>query len=116
MIKDQTTPGREYVVSAHPFLNAGDSLRSIDDYPRLTEKDSTATVTTEEWTLLYNTEAGLSELYNLKTDPNQKKNVIRKHQDVARELHQLLVKYMQDTKLSSHLLKPRLEIRLTSTQ
>lgn len=112
MIKDQTVPGREYVVSAHPFLNAGDSLRSIDDYPRLTEKDSTATVTTDEWTLLYNTEAGMSELYNLKADPNQEKNVIGENPDVARELHQLLVRYMRDTKLSSHLLKPRLEIRL----
>jgi arylsulfatase A-like enzyme len=112
MIKDQTVPGREYVVSAHPFLNAGDSLRSIDDYPRLTEKDSTATVTTDEWTLLYNTEAGMSELYNLKADPNQEKNVIGENPDVARELHQLLVRYMRDTKLSSHLLKPRLEIQL----
>jgi arylsulfatase A-like enzyme len=111
MIKDQKVAGREYVVSAHPFLNAGDSLRSIDDFPRVTEKDSTATVTTDEWTLLYNTEPGLSELYNLKSDPGQEKNVIREYPDKARELHQLLVRYMRETNISKHLLEPRLELR-----
>jgi arylsulfatase A-like enzyme len=112
MIKDQKVAGREYVVSAHPFLNAGDSLRSIDDFPRVTEKDSTATVTTDEWTLLYNTEPGLSELYNLKSDPGQEKNIINEHPDKARELHRLLVRYMRETHISKHLLEPRLELRL----
>jgi arylsulfatase A-like enzyme len=111
-IKDQKALGRDYVISAHPFVNAGDSLRSIDDFPRLTEKDSTATVTTKEWTLLYNTEAGQSELYNLKSDPKQEKNIIKENPDKARELHRLLVKYMKETNLTEHLLKPRLELRL----
>jgi arylsulfatase A-like enzyme len=110
-VKDRKAAGREYVVSAHPFLNEGDSLRSIDDFPMVTEKASTATVTTDEWTLLYNTEPGMSELYNLKSDPRQEKNVIKQYPDKARELHQLLVKYMRETKLSEHLLKPRLELR-----
>ncbi len=94
------------------FVNAGDSLRSIDDYPRLTEKDSTATVTTEEWTLLYNTEPGMSELYNLKSDPRQEKNLIKEQPEKARELHQLLVKYMKETNTSEHFMKPRMELRL----
>ena len=112
MLKDQTVAGREYVVSAHPFINAGDTLRSIDDFERYTEKDSTATVTTNEWTLLYNTDPGLSELYDLKSDPGQEKNIIKDKPDKARELHQLLVKYMRETNISEHLLKPRLELRL----
>ena len=111
MIKNTAKPGRDYVISAHPFINAGETLWSVDGYPRLTEKDSTATVTTKEWTLLYNSEPGQSELYNLKTDPHQLKNVIKKYPAKARELHQLLVKYMKETKLADHLLKPRLELR-----
>jgi arylsulfatase A-like enzyme len=110
-VKDQKVPGREYVVSAHPFLNEGDSLRSIDDYPRVTEKASTATVTTQEWTLLYDVEPGMSELYNIKTDPKQLKNVIKEHSAKAHELHQLLVKYMRETHLAENLMKPRLELR-----
>ena len=111
MIKNTSLPGRDYVISAHPFINAGAVLRSIDDFPRLTEKDSTATVTTAEWTLLYNTEPGQSELYNLKSDPRQLKNVIKQKPEKARELHQLLIKYMRETKLADHMLKPRLELR-----
>jgi arylsulfatase A-like enzyme len=111
-MKDPSLPGREYVVSAHPFINAGDSLRSVDGFDRLTEKDSTATVTTDEWTLLYNTEPGLSELYHLPSDPRQEKNVISDHEDKARELHQLLVKYMRETKIASDILERRLELRL----
>jgi arylsulfatase A-like enzyme len=111
MVEDQKVSGREYVVSAHPFINAGDSLRSIDDFLRLTEKDSEATVTTDEWALLYNTEPGMSELYNLKSDPGQEKNIIKENPDKARELHQLLVKYMRETNISEHLLTPRLELR-----
>jgi arylsulfatase A-like enzyme len=111
-VKDQKVAGRDYVVSAHPFVNVGDSLRSIDDFPRLTEKDSEATVTTEEWTLLYNTEPGMSELYHLKSDPKQEKNLIKEQPEKAKELHQLLVNYMRETNLSEHLLKPRLELRL----
>ena len=112
MIKDPSLPGREYVVSAHPFINAGDSLRSVDGLDRETEKDSTATVTTDEWTLLYNTEPGLSELYHLPSDRRQEKNIISDRPDVAHELHQLLIKYMRETDISSNVLERRFELRI----
>jgi arylsulfatase A-like enzyme len=111
-IKDQKTPGRPYTVSGHPFINIGDKVDSVDDNTRLTEKDSTATVTTENWTLLYNTEPGMSELYNIKDDPKQEKNLIKENPAKAKELHELLVKYMKETKLAERLLKPRMELRL----
>ena len=71
-----------------------------------------ATVTTEDWTLLYDTEPGGSELYDLKSDPKQEKNVISQHTDVARELHQLFIKHLRDTNLRQVKLEPRLELRL----
>jgi len=112
MVKNQSVAGREYVVSAHPFINAGDTLRSVDGVDRLTEKDSTATVTTDEWSLLYNVEPGLSELYNLKSDPKQEKNLISQNPEKAKELHQLLVRYMRETNLPTRMLDIRLELRL----
>lgn len=112
MLKDQSIRGRDYTISAHPFINAKEYMLSVDGVSRLTEKDSTATVTTDEWTLLYNTEPGMSELYNIKNDPKQEKNLISKNTEKARELHQLLVKYMRETNLTERLLKPRLELRL----
>jgi len=110
-VKDQTVPGRSYTVSAHPFINAGEWMKSVDGVNRMTAEDSAATVTTAEWTFLYDTEAGRSELYNIKSDPKQLKNLIKEQPDKAREMHQLLVKYMRDTNLTEHLLKPRLELK-----
>jgi arylsulfatase A-like enzyme len=112
MLKNPSIAGRNYVVSAHPFLNAGDSMRSVDDMERITEKDSTATVTTPEWALLYTTDAGLSELYNLKTDPKQEKNIIREHPDKANELHQLLIKFMRENNMPDKLINPRLHLEI----
>jgi hypothetical protein len=70
------------------------------------------TITTKEWSLLYNIEPGLSELYNLTNDPRQEKNIISKNPEKARELHKLLVKFMKDTKVTSERIKPRMELKL----
>jgi len=112
MIKDPSIPGYEHVFSSSSFVNAGGTDNSVDSVMRYTEHDSMATVTTEEWTLLYDTEPGGSELYNLKSDPRQEKNVISQHTDVARDLHQLFVKHLKDTHLKQEKLEPRLELRL----
>lgn len=111
-MEDSSVPGREYVVSALPFTNQGDLAAWVDDQVRLMGKASSATVTTHEWSLIYAVEPGLSELYHLPSDPKQGKNVINEHPDVARELHQLLVDFMRETNVASHLLEPRLELKL----
>jgi hypothetical protein len=54
----------------------------------------------------------LSELYNLSSDPGQKKNVISRYPDKAHELHQLLVKFMHETNLPKRLMDRRLELRM----
>lgn len=112
MIKDPSIPGYEHVFSSSSFVNVGDTDNSVDSVMRWAEKASMATVTTEEWTLLYDIEPGGSELYNLKSDPEQEKNVISRYPDIARELHQLFVKHMRDTNVPKIKLEPRLELRL----
>jgi arylsulfatase A-like enzyme len=111
-VKDQQTPGRDFTVSARPYVNAGDTVLSVDGYERSVAEDSAATITTDEWVLLANTTPGLSELYNLKDDPGQQKNVIKEHPEKAKELHQMLVKHMRETNLDPHLLEPRLELKI----
>jgi len=112
MIKKPTLPGREHVISGTPFINAGDTDLSVDHIRRRGVTNSMSTVTTYEWSLLYDTEPGGSELYNMLSDPGQEKNVISQHPDVARELHQLLIKFMRETNVPARLLEPRLELRL----
>jgi arylsulfatase A-like enzyme len=111
-IKDPYLPGRKFVVTSEPFANPGERSHIVDGIGRPLIKAPITTVTTDEWTLLYNIEPGLSELYNLKTDPEQDKNLIAQYPEKARELHQLLVKFMRDTKVTEERAKIRLDLRL----
>jgi len=112
LVKNPAAPGRDFVITTHLFVNPGECVRSVDDNSRVMAKSSATTVTTDEWTLLYAVEPGLSALYHLPTDPKQEKNVIRENMDVARKLHQVLVKFMQDTHVPPQKLEPRLELRI----
>ena len=116
MMQDTNLKGREYVVSAHPFSNPNAIVRSVDGQARMVTQYSDATVTTNEWSLLYDVEAGQSLLYHLPSDPKQEKNAINERPEVAHELHQLLVTFMRENNLAPHLLEPRLELSLRSTQ
>ena len=111
MVKDSGIKGREYVITTHPFANPGVIIRSVDGQERQTEGSDT-TITTDEWSLLYFPEPGQSWLYHLPSDPKQEKNVINERPEVARELHQLLVKFMYETNLSPELRDPRLKLKL----
>jgi arylsulfatase A-like enzyme len=111
-IKNPSIPGRDYVITSEPFANPGERTHIVDGIGRPLIKAPMTTVTTSEWSLLYNIEPGLSELYDLKKDPGQEKNVISQYPDKARELHQLLVKFMQDTKVSEEHKKLRLDLRV----
>jgi len=110
-MKDSSVTVREYVVSGPPFVNVGDSVAWVDGWLRIMEKNSSATVTTQEWSLIYAVEPGVSELFHLSSDPKQEKNVIDEHTEVAQELHQQLVKFLRETNVPTLLLKPRLELR-----
>ena len=110
-MQDTSLSGREYVVSSIPFANPGDPVQSVDNLLRTLSDSPVTTITAGEWSLLYSPEAGRSELYNLKSDPNQLNNVIGTHIDEAREVHKLLVEFMRETNVPDRLLKPRLELR-----
>jgi arylsulfatase A-like enzyme len=112
MMKDPSIPGYDHVFSSSSFVNVGDTDNSVDSVMRRAAKASMATVTTAEWTLIYDIEPGGSELYNLKSDPKQEVNVISKNMDVARELHAIFVKHLKDTHLKQEKLEPRLELRM----
>ena len=103
--------GREFVVSTIPFANPGEEVRSVDSIRRLLGNSQVTTITAGDWSLLYSMDEGMSELYNLADDPRQEHNIISDNADVAGEVHQYLLKFMRETGVSDHLLKPRLEFR-----
>ncbi len=110
-IHDASLPGREFVISGKPFNNPGEPVKYVDNILRRAKVHAVSTLTTPDWSLLYAVEQGKSELYNLASDPGQETNVILDHQDVARDLHQYIVKFMRDTNVPSRLLEPRLQLK-----
>ena len=111
MMRDKKVKGREFVISTHPFSNPGQTVNSVDDQPRVDKAGSDTTITTDEWSLLYSM-TGDPWLHHLPTDPKQERNVISKHPEVARELHQRFVRFMYETDLAPDLRETRLELKL----
>ena len=73
---------------------------------------SSQTLTSDDWALLYSVDPGVSELYDLRADPSQEHNVIGQNESTARQLHGYLVRFMKETGVPTHLLEPRMELRL----
>ena len=111
-IRADSVSGREFNVSTIPFANPGDDVRSVDNIKRLLATGIVTTVTSDDWAFLYSVDPGLSELYDLRVDPKQKKNVINENEATARKLHGLLIRFMKETEVPAHLLEPRMELRL----
>ena len=111
-MRDSSAAGREFTVSTIPFANPGDEVRSVDSIRRNLVNSQVTTITAGDWSLLYSMDEGMSELYNLANDPAQENNIISENFEVAKEVHQYLLKFMRDTGVSDHLLKPRQEFRL----
>ena len=112
MMADTGVAGREFVVSMQPFSKPGHLTRQVDDRERQMTVESSVTITTDEWALLYSSQPGESWLYHLASDPQQEQNVAGKHHDVAREVHQHLVKFMRDYNLAPELQEPRMTLKL----
>ena len=111
-MKDRSAKGRDYVVSTIPFANVGEEVRSVDNVGWPLTVPPVTTVTAVDWSLLFSVEPGMSELYHLASDPGQENNVIHEKPEVAKELHQYLVKFMRDTRVAPDLIRPREELRL----
>ena len=100
------------MISSLPFANPGDPVLSVDNFLRDLKDPPVTTITSGEWSLLYSPAPGVSQLYNLNTDPQQLDNVIERHTDIAGDIHRLLVEFMRENEVPERLLQPRLELRL----
>ena len=80
-------------------------LRPLSNHP-------VTTITAGDWSLLYSPQYNQSGLYNLVSDPGQLEDVMGTNADDAKELHELLVRFMNETNVPDRLKKPRLELRV----
>ena len=75
--------GRDFVVSSVPLYNPGDITEIVDTFSRQVKEYIPSTITTPEWSLLYSAEEEDAELYNLRDDSKQEKNIISDYPDIA---------------------------------
>ena len=81
--------GRSFAVTATPLYNPGQTTHIVDSFRRRIKEYLYATITSDVWTLLYACKGKPVELYNLESDPGQKKNVAKQHPEVVKSLHRM---------------------------
>ena len=111
-LHDANAAGREFTVSTQPFADVGQKVRSVDDVERPLAAVAPTTVSTDEWSLVYSPDPGMSELFNIRTDPNQLDNCIADNVEIARDIHATLLGFMQDIGVPEELRKTRAELEL----
>jgi len=103
----QPFEGRDHVLTALPFANPGDKVEVVDDLMRTVVEWQPVTITTEEWSLLYATPDEVIELYDLRTDPRQKRNVASQNARVVEELLRLYAQDLRTERVDERYCAPR---------
>jgi arylsulfatase A-like enzyme len=111
LVNNNRAKGRDFVISGHPFTVAPDKNGVIAGRPPYQSPGWDTTITTEEWALLYSLKDPC-ELYHLPSDPDQKRNVIKQHPEVAKKLHSKFVKFLKEKNVAKELVEPRLTLEL----
>ena len=103
---------RDFAISTIPFANTDDTIRSVDNVERSMSASQVTTVTSGDYSFLYSMDPGRSQLFHLPTDPGQQTNIISANMDTAKDIHQLLLKFMRDTNVPQRLIDTRLELKM----
>jgi len=107
MLEAEDQKGHEIVVTSWPLYNPGEATHAVDAFWRLVFEPLPSTVTSDGWTLIYGMEGGPAELYNLVSDPKQKKNLIQEKRDTAQNLLDNFISKLEEAGTASRLLARR---------
>ncbi len=107
LLKGEENTFRDFTVTSSPLYNPGEPSKIVDDFLRVVKKPHFSTITTPKWTFLYSTESFPAQLYDLKNDPQESKNIIDKNWEVAKDLHQKFVDFLEGLGTSEHHLGSR---------
>ena len=102
VLKGEKDSFRDFVVTSVPLYNPGEVTKIVDDWERKIEEFQPSTITTQKWTLLYAAENCLTELYDILRDPNQSQNVLSENWEIAKDLHQKFIAFLEQVGTSEH--------------
>ena len=112
MRDSKQTSARDFAISTIPFANPDDTIRAVYNVERSMSASQVTTVTSGEYSFLYSMDPGRSQLFHLGTDPGQQNDIISANMNTAKEMHQLLLKFMRDTNVPQRLIDTRLELKM----
>lgn len=107
VVQGKKRTGRKLAVTTVPLYEPGMTTRVVDDLERKVERYQPATITCPPWVLLYFREGEPVELYDVKNDPKQKKNVARQNPDAVAKLHKLYVNFLREIGTRDEFLQSR---------
>ncbi len=107
VIKEKEDTNQKFVVSTMQLQNPGEVTRAVDGVEREVEIYLPATITTDRWSLLYSRKDASVELYDIKADPAQQKNIAEDNRPVVKELHKCYYEFLKKIGTEERLLKPR---------
>ncbi|MFQ6043282.1 MAG: sulfatase [Candidatus Poribacteria bacterium] len=110
LLKGEKETHRQFVVSTTQLQNPGETTQAVDDSQRQIKTYLPATITSEEWSLLYAWEGAQVELYNLKSDPKQQTNVVEDNRELAEEMHRWFYELIKSAGTEERLLEPRAKL------
>ena len=94
-------------MSTMQLQNPSALTRAVDGKEREVKAFLPATIVTDRWALLYTREKEPIELYDIKSDPFQEKNVASDNNLVVKDLHRRYYEFLKKTGTEESLLKPR---------
>lgn len=101
---------RDFVFSSPPLYNPDEQSKIVDDWVRTLQQPHFSTITTPRWTFLYITKNSPAQLYDAENDPKESQNIIDKNWQVAKDLHQKFVIFLEEVGTDEHYLSLRREL------
>ncbi len=78
---------RDFAVTSYPLYEVGERSRIVDGRIKAISEYLPATITNKTWSMFYSDNNTSPELYNIKKDPKQLKNIFNENIEVATSLH-----------------------------
>ena len=107
VVRGQDRKIRDFAVTTIPLYNPGHVTHVVDGNERRVPAYLASTISSGPWTMLYRCSGLPVELYDLRSDPRQRRNVARKHPEICKKLHRQFYSLIEPYTPDPALLEPR---------
>ena len=109
LMKGEVETLHRYAFSARfpeGYRVGGTSASVFDGWAGPSQVFSPVTITDERWSLICSPDPEMSELYDLESDPKQERNIIDEEKEVAAEMRQALISFLEQEGAKEQMIAP----------